>query len=163
MWFIKSNYYKDLKQLLGNTDINQLVTQLEFFCKEGKGESFFAYYTSQSEGSSSKSELIEKNIQKYASDPGYITVCFELDKNVLPGKTPSFAVEPYNKESDTGYVCMPLVKNVPAGKEGWLKTTCPICGRECWNRPGFDEELNNMTKKACTECALQAHVNCHRR
>lgn len=53
---------------------------------------------------------------------------------------------------------MPLVENVPRPSDrAWEKTTCPNCGRECWDRPlpeGYEEEA--FDGKLCTLCALQA-------
>ncbi len=57
-----------------------------------------------------------------------------------------------------GYLMMPLVKNIPEPKHlEWKRTTCPGCGRECWERPlpeGFDKE--SFDGALCTECALRA-------
>ena len=41
-------------------------------------------------------------------------------------------ISPRNKNDRGGVACMPLRRNVPEGREGWKLTTCPNCGRECW-------------------------------
>ncbi len=54
-----------------------------------------------------------------------------------------------------GYVCMPLLSNVPAGKSGWQLTTCPECRKPCWKVPGMaDLEAKQGVKALCTLCAL---------
>lgn len=44
-------------------------------------------------------------------------------------------IRPRTAADRGGYVCMPLRKNVPIGREGWQVTVCPNCGRECWRMP----------------------------
>ena len=59
-------------------------------------------------------------------------------------------IEP-RKESDRGgWLCMPLVANVPVGKEGWKKVRCPVCGAFCWKRPEDAERFitANLTERA---------------
>lgn len=58
----------------------------------------------------------------------------------------------------SGYFCMPLVKNVPDGHDDWQPAVCPECGRDCWKMPLADiaEELG--AKPLCTECALKEGV-----
>lgn len=51
---------------------------------------------------------------------------------------------------------MPMKKNIPEGKPGWKLTTCPKCGRECWETPLFEEVKKQGTIGMCTECALKA-------
>lgn len=53
-------------------------------------------------------------------------------------------------------LCLPMANNIPSGREGWKKTTCPVCGRECWITPRHAEELAKEPeiKMACTECAM---------
>lgn len=55
-------------------------------------------------------------------------------------------------------LCLPMVSNFPSGREGWRKTTCTICGRECWITPRHAEELAKKSeiKMACTECAMRS-------
>lgn len=66
-------------------------------------------------------------------------------------------IEP-RKESDRGgWLCMPLLANVPEGKEGWEKVRCPVCGALCWKRPEdagviFHSKLDGA---CCTLCALK--------
>ena len=66
-------------------------------------------------------------------------------------------VRPRKAGGRGGYLCMPLVKNVPEPKDKtWKKTACPACGRECWNRllpDWLTEEM--LDGKLCTECALE--------
>ena len=40
-----------------------------------------------------------------------------------------------------GYVCMPLLSNVPIGKNGWELTKCPECGRSCCKMPDDGQEI----------------------
>lgn len=44
-------------------------------------------------------------------------------------------ISPRSKNDRGGVACMPLRRNVPEGREGWKLTTCPNCGRECWEMP----------------------------
>lgn len=57
-------------------------------------------------------------------------------------------------------IMMPLVQNVPQGKPGWTKVTCPECGRACWYRKELHEEakqiLGENVESVCTLCALKA-------
>lgn len=59
---------------------------------------------------------------------------------------------------DKRILCLPMVYNIPMGREGWRKTTCPVCGRECWITPRHAETLKKepKIKSACTECALRS-------
>lgn len=66
-------------------------------------------------------------------------------------------IEP-RKESDRGgWLCMPLVANVPVGKEGWKKVRCPVCGAFCWKRPEDAGAIyhNKLDGACCTLCALK--------
>ena len=55
---------------------------------------------------------------------------------------------------------MPLKSNIPEPKDkSWTLSTCPRCGRECWDRPlpeGFSEET--FDGKLCTECGLRVSM-----
>lgn len=55
-----------------------------------------------------------------------------------------------------GVACRPLMSNVPVGGPGWVLTTCPVCGRECWETPqGMELMAKDPTvRAACTLCAL---------
>jgi len=68
-------------------------------------------------------------------------------------------IEPRKPGDRGGYICMPLKKNVPKGREGWKLVRCPECGRECWDRQGsLSEAEKGLLAGAvslCTECALQ--------
>lgn len=58
--------------------------------------------------------------------------------------------------------CMPLVKNIPKPRtETWTKTTCPVCGRECWETDTFKwvKHAGIIKNAACTECALRKAVS----
>ena len=62
---------------------------------------------------------------------------------------------PRKKEDKGGIACMPMKKNIPEGKQGWNLTTCPRCGRECWETPLFKMVKAQGTIGMCTECALK--------
>jgi len=66
-------------------------------------------------------------------------------------------IKPRKRSDRGGWLAMPLVENVPRPSDKtWKKTTCPDCGRECWDRPlpeGFTEDM--FVGKLCTMCALQ--------
>lgn len=56
-----------------------------------------------------------------------------------------------------GIACMPLIKNVPEpNNKQWVKTICPVCGRECWETPQLKwaKQDGIANEAACTECAL---------
>lgn len=59
-----------------------------------------------------------------------------------------------------GVITMPMKKNVPEGGPAWRLVTCPVCGRECWERPGVLDVMKKNSKlmAACTECALKVTV-----
>lgn len=59
-----------------------------------------------------------------------------------------------------GVITMPMKKNVPEGGPAWRLVKCPVCGRECWERPGVLDAMKKNTKlmAACTECALKVTV-----
>lgn len=44
-------------------------------------------------------------------------------------------ISPRSRNDRGGVACMPLRRNVPEGRTGWKLTTCPNCGRECWEIP----------------------------
>ncbi len=54
------------------------------------------------------------------------------------------------------YLAMPLVEHVRKPPKYWMKTSCPICGRECWDGP-LPEGITEMmfVGKLCTTCAMQ--------
>lgn len=57
-----------------------------------------------------------------------------------------------------GYICMPLVSNIPNGRIGWKRTVCPVCGRECWEMPVIEDLQKSGAVALCTQCALQKAV-----
>lgn len=67
-------------------------------------------------------------------------------------------ITPRRTTDKGGYLAMSLVEHVPRPSDKtWKKTTCPGCGRECWDRPlpdGFTEGM--FDGKLCTMCALRA-------
>lgn len=63
---------------------------------------------------------------------------------------------PRKKEDKGGIACMPMKKNIPEGKTVWKLTTCPKCGRECWEIPLFKIAKAQGAIEMCTECALKA-------
>ena len=64
-------------------------------------------------------------------------------------------ISPRSKNDRVGVACMPLRRNVPEGREGWKLTTCPNCGRECWEMPLLDVVKAQGASALCTECALR--------
>ena len=64
-------------------------------------------------------------------------------------------ISPRSKNDRGGVACMPLRRNVPEGREGWKLTTCPNCGRECWEMPLLDVVKAQGASALCTECALK--------
>lgn len=69
-------------------------------------------------------------------------------------------IKPWTGES--GYACLPLLKNIPAPKNhNWKKMQCPECDQECWMTPVAKVEIkrsNGSIKGVCTECALKKGV-----
>lgn len=65
-----------------------------------------------------------------------------------------------HKPGDAGIIAMPMKKNVPEGGPEWRPVKCPVCGRECWERPGVLDAMKKNPKlmAACTECALKITV-----
>ncbi len=69
-------------------------------------------------------------------------------------------LEPRKRTDRGGYLAMPLRKNVPEPHDqGWKLTSCPVCGRECWERPLSDWLRESVDGIVCTECALAAGSN----
>lgn len=66
-------------------------------------------------------------------------------------------IEPRKESDKGGYLCMPLCKNVPEGKQGWKKIHCPVCGEMCWQRPEDAGVIyhSRLDGAACTNCALK--------
>lgn len=60
-----------------------------------------------------------------------------------------------NKNEKGGIACMPMKKNIPKGKEGWILTTCPKCGRECWETPLLRQVKEQVAATYCTDCAIR--------
>ena len=59
-----------------------------------------------------------------------------------------------------GYLAMPLRKNVPEPHDQrWKLTNCPVCGRECWERPPPDGLRQSVDGIVCTECTLMMGVS----
>ncbi len=74
-------------------------------------------------------------------------------------KAMQIRIEPRKSGDRGGYICMPLKKNVPEGREGWKLVKCPECGLECWDRQGILSEAEKSllagAVSLCTECALR--------
>ena len=72
----------------------------------------------------------------------------------IPYKKPA-VLTPYQIGSG-GIACHPMKSNVPVGRPGWRLTTCPSCGRECWETPLARETMakDPTVRAACTVCAL---------
>ncbi len=70
-------------------------------------------------------------------------------------------ITPRKPTDQGGILSMPLVKNVPRPTDTtWKKTTCPKCGKACWDRPLPEEYQESMFDgKLCTLCALQMGVS----
>lgn len=69
-------------------------------------------------------------------------------------------IEPRKTAERGGYLCMPLKRNIPAGKLGWTLTNCPECEEECWDIPlpkNYTEDM--FTGKLCTMCGLKKGGN----
>ncbi len=54
-----------------------------------------------------------------------------------------------------GIACMPMRKNIPEGRDDWNLTTCPSCGRECWEIPMLAVAKAQGARALCTECAIR--------
>lgn len=68
---------------------------------------------------------------------------------------PLYAKITPRKVSDRGgYACMPLKANIPQGREDWVLTACPECGKECWRTPLVSQVEQTGAKALCTMCAL---------
>ena len=54
------------------------------------------------------------------------------------------------------YIGMPLLSNVPFGREDWKLATCPECGVDCWDRNNkiIESLINIGYTKVCTRCML---------
>ena len=57
-----------------------------------------------------------------------------------------------------GYAMMPMRKNIPEGRVGWKLTTCPECGRECWETPPLPAAIRQGAIALCTECAMRKGI-----
>lgn len=66
-------------------------------------------------------------------------------------------IRPRTREDSGGYLCMPLVKNVPEGEYGWKQVECPECGRPCWKTQDQAAiiAICRLEGALCTECALK--------
>ena len=64
---------------------------------------------------------------------------------------------------DPGYLCLPLVKNIPSPRNhNWKMIRCPNCGADCWMNPAAKVAIKRSKGKlkgVCTECALRAGVS----
>lgn len=63
-------------------------------------------------------------------------------------------IRPRSVNDRGGVTCMPLRRNVPEGHTDWKLTTCPNCGRECWEMPLLVMAKAQGAYALCTECAL---------
>lgn len=54
------------------------------------------------------------------------------------------------------FACLPCKANIPEGREGWVLTRCPVCGKECWDTPAYRDALRLMPDVVgiCTRCAI---------
>jgi hypothetical protein len=53
-------------------------------------------------------------------------------------------------------LCMPMKINIPEGKPGWKDAVCPVCGRECWDKP--IPEGYKALSRMCTECCIRVVI-----
>ena len=71
-----------------------------------------------------------------------------------------FTLTPRTDLKQSGYLCLPIVKNIPAPlNRNWEKIRCPNCGTDCWLTPAAKVTINRSKGKlqgVCTECALRA-------
>lgn len=69
------------------------------------------------------------------------------------------SITPRKLSDRGGVVMMPLLRNVPEGREDWKITTCPKCGAKCWKDPLTDFIVEHQGATAmCTFCALRHGV-----
>lgn len=66
-------------------------------------------------------------------------------------------IKPWRGEAEI--LAMPLLDNIPKGKDGWKEVSCPVCGRACWRRPEQTELEAMGMKAACTMCTLYGGRN----
>ena len=69
----------------------------------------------------------------------------------------STSIRPRTMKDRGGWLCMPLCENVPEGKPGWKKISCPDCGKLCWERPedAGIVRISKLDGVCCTLCALE--------
>lgn len=67
-------------------------------------------------------------------------------------------IEPRKPTDRGGIACMPLLKNIPEGREGWKLTKCPSCGAECWEISLLDVVKQQGAIAMCTMCAIKKVV-----
>lgn len=65
------------------------------------------------------------------------------------------------KPGDGGVICLPLRSNIPdaSNNPDWRLTTCPRCGRECWEPELARQVMAKGVTGAYTECALRAGIS----
>ena len=67
---------------------------------------------------------------------------------------------PY-KKSEKGFLCMPLVKHLPADIQrkhpDWKAVQCPVCGTPCYESADMRKILKEEPQltPACTMCAIR--------
>lgn len=68
-------------------------------------------------------------------------------------------ISPRTNSETGGYACMPLQASVSPGS-GWVLTTCPECGKECYGTPALRElkKKNPNIEALCTMCALKKGI-----
>ena len=64
-------------------------------------------------------------------------------------------IRPRKLTDKGGYLLMPLKANIPNPPKDWILTTCPRCGRECWDRKIPEEIKHSIDGKICTLCGLK--------
>lgn len=69
-------------------------------------------------------------------------------------------ITPRKQGEKGGFVCLPLVRNVPEPKaKDWKMVVCPICGAACWESELARQVRDRVTMATCTLCALKMGLN----
>lgn len=83
----------------------------------------------------------------------------ELIENMPPLTETHIEIRPRKKSDQGGYVCMPMLKNIPQRHKNWKLVECPECGAPCWRTPEHDLVERTGAIALCTECVLRKGAN----